>query len=76
IVAALKRTWEQINPDSSSPFIAPCISTMFCITLYGGDDEAQQAYLAMTEQDQQQLLCEVFPDWYPSDSERLGQDKV
>ncbi|MFN9880535.1 MAG: hypothetical protein ACK557_18850 [Planctomycetota bacterium] len=49
---------------------------MFCITLYGGDDEAQQAYLAMTEQDQQQLLCEVFPDWYPSDSERLGQDKV
>jgi len=69
IIAALKKTWEQINPESSNPFIAPCTSTMLCIKLYGEDSEAERVYTAMSEQAQQELLCEVFPEWYPNQPE-------
>lgn len=76
IVAALKRTWEQINPNSRNLYIAPSTSTMCCIALYGEDSEATRAYMAMPETEQQQLLCEVFPEWYPSDPDRQGVVRV
>jgi len=76
IVAALKRTWEQINPNSRNLYIAPSTSTMCCITLYGEDSEATRTYMAMPTPEQHQLLCEVFPEWYPSDPDRQGVERV
>lgn len=76
IVAALKRTWNQINPNSRNLYIAPSTSTMCCITLYGEDTEATRAYMDMPEPEQQQLLCEVFPEWYPSDPDNQGVERI
>lgn len=76
IVAALKRTWEQINPGSRNLYIAPSTSTMCCITLYGEDSEATKAYMAMPVSEQQQLLCEVFPEWYPSNPNGWGGEII
>jgi hypothetical protein len=46
---------------------------MLCVTLYGEDSEAERAYMAKSEQAQQQLLSEVFPEWYPTNFESLGK---
>jgi len=65
IIQALKQTWDVLNPGGRNPYIAPTADTMLWIDSYGGDDEAAGAYLAMSDGDKLNLVCEVFPAYYP-----------
>jgi len=68
IIQALKKTWDELNPGGHNPFIVPDTATMLWIDIHGGDDEAAKAYLALSEQEQLQLVREVFPAYYPKGS--------
>jgi hypothetical protein len=66
ILKALNKTWNELNPNSSNPFIVPQTTVPHWIAIYGGDDEAAQAFLALPVDKQTGLLQEAFPAYFPA----------